>query len=134
MVEEGRHIQRIAGGEGEVGAEDAHVSGRGHRVFIALARVNGAVLDSLEKFALGNQLIGRIELDDHFALGGLVERLNLGLDDLFGESGAGVSLHAPLDGGLVGLCRGGIRNDAGCRGHGHGGSDAHILQKITSLH
>jgi hypothetical protein len=65
LVEQHRHIQRIAGGKREVTAEHGDFGRRCHRVVIRLHRIDGALLHGAEQFARRDQLIGEEELDLH---------------------------------------------------------------------
>ena len=126
-VPERGDIERVARGEREVGAEHLDVDRRGSGIVVALGSIDGAGLDGAEQFAMRHQLIGRIELDDHFAVGGGVEPVDGVLHHVFGKGRASVGLQAPPDGGLgldVGRCEGGGAD-------GTGGRETRLLEELT---
>ena len=133
MLKQRGHVQRIAGGKGKIRAKDSHVRRRGHGIFVALGGVDGAVLHGAEQFASGHQLVGSVELNDHFPVGGLVKGVNLGFDDVLGQRGPGIGLHAPLDGRLGGPAFYGLQHARG-GGHGRRGPHTRLTQKFPSLH
>ena len=97
LVEQHRHIQRIARGEREIAAEHRDFGGRGHRVIIRLHRINRALLHGAEQLAGRDQLVGIEQLDLHAVACDLVEHLDRRVDHVSGQCGARIGLHAPLD-------------------------------------
>src|SRR5690606_1369119 len=93
---------------------------RGDGVVIALYRIDGAALHGAKQLAGGYQLVGKIQLDLHGALGGLVEGIDGRLDYVFAERRACVGLQAPGD--LLRFLRIDVRRTQGCGAGGHGGA------------
>jgi len=97
LVEQNRHVERVARGEGEVAAEHRHLGRRGHRVVVGLHRVDRAALHRLEQLARRHQLVGIEQLDLHPVAGDLVEHRDRRIDHVFGQRRARVGLHPPAD-------------------------------------
>jgi hypothetical protein len=96
-VPERGHVERVARGEGKIGREDRDVGRRGDRIVVALGGVERAALHRPEQLALGDQLVGGVELDLHLAVGGLVEGVDRGLDHVLGQGRPGIGLQPPAD-------------------------------------
>ena len=100
LVEEDRHVERVARCEREVAAEDGHLGRRGHGIVVGLHRVDGAALHGAEELAGRNDLIGKEQLDLHPLARDLVEHVDRRLDHVLSERGAGIGLHPPRNLGL----------------------------------
>ena len=96
-VPQHRHVQAVAGSEGEVSGEYGDVHRSRHRIVVALGGVDGPGLDRPEQLAVGHQLVGGVELDHHLAVRRLVERVDRRLDHVLGQSHAGIGLEPPPD-------------------------------------
>ena len=98
LIEQHRHVQRIARREREIAAEHGDVGGRRHGVVVRLHRVNDAFLHGAEQFAGGHQLIGVKQLNLHAVAGDLVEQFNRRVNHMGRQRRPGIGLHAPPDG------------------------------------
>ncbi|MNT57557.1 hypothetical protein D3C72_1949300 [compost metagenome] len=74
-----------------------------------------------------HELVGGVELDDHFAIGGGVEPVDGVLHHMLGQGRAGIGLQPPADRRL----RLDIGRGQGRGAHGASGGQARPLQKAT---
>jgi hypothetical protein len=73
-------------------------------------------------------LVGRVQLDHHLAVRSDIERVDRRLDDVLGQSNAGVGLQSPFDRTL--RLRD-VRRADRCGCHCPGRSHAGLLEKLT---
>ena len=97
VVEQRRHVERIAAGEGEIAAEHRDLGGRSHAVVVGLHRVDCAALHRLEQLARRHQLVGVEQVDLHLVAGDGVEPLDGRQRHLRAERGPGIGLQPPAD-------------------------------------
>jgi hypothetical protein len=80
---------------------------------------------------MGYQLIGIVQLDDHFSIGRFIERVDRRFNDMLSQGRTGIGLHPPFDGRFLGCMHKGRVYRCGCHCRG---THACLFNKIASFH